>query len=170
MAKRSIASIMPRFRAVRMVGEYVTKFYLPASQQGRALAEQQFAPAARIAAWKARVRAAWPQVSLRRLDTPRQRIGFGQKIAVEVGAKLDGLSPEDVVVELLMTRLEHDSGEERVIRYPLASTGKLDGAGEHVFRLDVAPELCGKLDYRIRAYPRPEALMHPFEMGLMVWV
>jgi len=39
-----------------------------------------------------------------------------------------------------------------------------------VFRLDVAPELCGKLDYRIRAYPRPEALMHPFEMGLMVWV
>ncbi|TMH60648.1 MAG: glycosyltransferase family 1 protein [Betaproteobacteria bacterium] len=170
MAKRSIASIMPRFRAVRMVGEYVTKFYLPASQQGRALAEQQFAPAARIAAWKARVRAAWPQVSLRRLDTPKQRIGFGQNIAVEVGAKLDGLAPEDVVVELLMTRLEHDSGEERVIRYPLASTGKLDGAGEHVFRLDVAPELCGKLDYRIRAYPRPEALMHPFEMGLMVWV
>ncbi len=170
MAKRSIASIMPRFTAARMVGEYVGTFYKPASQQGRQLAEQQFAPAARIAAWKARVRAAWPQVSLRRLDKPKLRIGFGENIAVEVGAKLDGLAPDDIVVELLMTRLEGDSGEERVIRYPLASTGKLDGGGEHVFRLDVSPELCGKLDYRIRAYPRPEPLTHPFEMGLMVWV
>ncbi len=169
MAKRSIASVMPRFRAARMIGEYVARFYLPASHQGRQLAEQQFAPAARIAAWKARVRTAWPQVSLRRLDTPRQRIGFGENIAVEVGAKLSDLSPEDIVVELLMTRLDGDSGEERVLKYPLVSTGRID-AGEHVFRLDVAPELCGKIDYRIRAYPRPEALTHPFEMGLMVWV
>src|SRR6266568_5066903 len=169
MAKRSIASVMPRFRAARMIGEYVARFYLPASHQGRQLAEQQFAPAARIAAWKARVRTAWPQVSLRRLDTPRQRIGFGQNIAVEVGAKLSDLSPEDIVVELLMTRLDGDSGEERVLKYPLVSTGRID-AGEHVFRLDVAPELCGKIDYRIRAYPRPEALTHPFEMGLMLWV
>ncbi len=169
MAKRSIASVMPRFRAARMIGEYVARFYLPASHQGRQLAEQQFAPAARIAAWKARVRTAWPQVSLRRLDTPRQRIGFGENIAVEVGAKLSDLSPEDIVVELLMTRLDGDSGEERVLKYPLVSTGRID-AGEHVFRLDVAPELCGKIDYRIRAYPRPEALTHPFEMGLMLWV
>ena len=169
MAKRSIASVMPRFRAARMIGEYVARFYLPASHQGRQLAEQQFAPAARIAAWKARVRTAWPQVSLRRLDAPKQRIGFGENIAVEVGAKLSDLSPEDIVVELLMTRLDGDSGEERVLKYPLVSTGRID-AGEHVFRLDVAPELCGKIDYRIRAYPRPEALTHPFEMGLMLWV
>ncbi len=169
MAKRSIASVMPRFRAARMIGEYVARFYLPASHQGRQLAEQQFAPAARIAAWKARVRTAWPQVSLRRLDAPKQRIGFGENIAVKVGAKLSDLSPEDIVVELLMTRLDGDSGEERVLKYPLVSTGRID-AGEHVFRLDVAPELCGKIDYRIRAYPRPEALTHPFEMGLMLWV
>jgi starch phosphorylase len=57
-----------------------------------------------------------------------------------------------------------------VLKYSLAPTGHVNEAGEHVFRLDVAPELCGKLDYRIRAYPRPEALTHPFEMGLMVWV
>jgi len=169
MAKRSIASVMPRFRAARMIGEYVARFYLPASHQGRQLAEERFAPAARIAAWKAHVRTAWPQVSLRRLDAPKQRIGFGENIAVEVGAKLSDLSPEDIVVELLMTRLDGDSGEERVLKYPLVSTGRID-AGEHVFRLDVAPELCGKIDYRIRAYPRPEALTHPFEMGLMLWV
>ena len=36
--------------------------------------------------------------------------------------------------------------------------------------LDLAPELCGKLEYRIRAYPHHAALSHRFEMGLMRWV
>jgi len=30
--------------------------------------------------------------------------------------------------------------------------------------------LCGKLVYRIRAYPYHELLTHPFETGLMIWV
>jgi starch phosphorylase len=69
-----------------------------------------------------------------------------------------------------MTRPDGESGDERVLKYPLLATGKVNGAGEQVFALDVAPALCGKLDYRIRAYPRPEALTDPFEMGLMLWV
>jgi starch phosphorylase len=169
MAKRSIASVMPRFNAARMLGEYVAKFYWPAAQQGRRFAEQQYETAAKVAAWKARVRDAWPQVSLRRFDAPKRRIGFGENIAVEVGAKLGSLVPEDIVVELLMTRLDGDSGEERVLKYPLVPAGRVNGDGEQVFMLDVAPALCGKLDYRIRAYPRPEALTDPFEMGLMRW-
>ena len=170
MAKRSIASVMPRFNASRMVREYVSNFYGPASEQGRRFAQAQYATATKVAAWKGRVRGAWPQVALRRLDTPAQRIPFGEKIAVEVGAKVDGLAPEDLVIELLMTRHEGDSDGARVLKYPLLPTGSVNDAGEYVFRVDVAPELCGKLDYRIRAYPRPEALTHPFEMGLMVWV
>jgi starch phosphorylase len=170
MVKRSIASVMPTFTAKRMVREYVSKFYGPAAEQGPRFAAEQYATAAKIATWKQRVRGAWPQVSLRRLDTPTPRIGFGERIAVEVGAKVDGLAPDDLVVELLMTRHEGDLDGARVLKYSLAPTGNTNEAGEHVYRLDVAPELCGKLDYQIRAYPKPEALMHPFEMGLMVWV
>ena len=170
MAKRSIASILPRFSATRMVGEYVAKFYLPASQQGRRYAEQQYATAAAVAAWKARLRNAWPGLSLRRLDVPTERIDFGESIAVEVGAKLNGLLPHDITVELLMTRVDGDSGDRRLLRHELVSAGRVTDAGEHVFTLEIAPELCGRLDYCIRAYPRPETLTHPFEMGLMVWV
>jgi starch phosphorylase len=170
MAKRSIASVMPRFTAKRMVREYVSKFYGPTAEQGSRLETEHYATAAKLAAWKQRVRGAWPQVSLRRLDTPTPRIGFGEKIAMEVGAKVDGLAPDDLVVELLMTRHEGDLDGARVLKYSFAPTGNTNEAGEHIYRVDVAPELCGKLDYRIRAYPKPEGLMHPFEMGLMVWV
>ena len=95
MAKRSIASLLPRFNASRMVGEYVAKFYLPASRQGAHLAQNGFEHARALAAWKARVREAWPAVAARRLDAPKRRIQFGDSLRVEVGLRLNGLEPAD---------------------------------------------------------------------------
>src|SRR5207237_10736473 len=40
MAKRSIAQILPRFNADRMVSEYAAKFYQVAARQGRRYAER----------------------------------------------------------------------------------------------------------------------------------
>jgi N-acetyl-alpha-D-glucosaminyl L-malate synthase BshA len=41
---------------------------------------------------------------------------------------------------------------------------------EHRFALELSPDLCGKLEYRIRVYPFHAALSHRFEMGLMKWI
>ena len=121
-----------------------------------------------IAAWKARVRAAWPGVALRRLDTPKERIQFGDAMPIEVGVKLNGLTPADVCVELLLTRALREST-------PLSHSHELTPAeggdgGEQRYRLDLRPGLAGRLDYRIRVYPRHEQLTHPFEMGLSTWL
>jgi starch phosphorylase len=168
MAKRSVASLMPRFNSSRMVHEYIAKFYLPASQKGALLAQNGFERATALAVWKARVRQAWPAVAVRRLDAPKRRIQFGDSMRLEVGVRLNGLKPADVTVELL---LSHDSLEpdEPPVRHALVATGAVTAADEQVFALELAPELCGKLDYRIRAYPCHELLTHPFEMGLMFW-
>ena len=50
MAKHSIASLLPRFNSTRMVSEYLAKFYLPASRQGRRYAESGFENAKKLAA------------------------------------------------------------------------------------------------------------------------
>jgi starch phosphorylase len=39
-----------------MVSEYLSKFYLPATRQGRRYAESDFEPARRLALWKQHVR------------------------------------------------------------------------------------------------------------------
>jgi starch phosphorylase len=169
MAKRSIATILPRFNAGRMLNEYVAEFYLPAAQQWRRYAESKFAAAREIATWKERVRAAWPGVALRRLDSPPKRIPFGDSIRVEVAARLNGLKPADMIVELVLSRGHREPGDRRV-RHELVFDGTLTDAGEHRFTIDLAPEFCGRLDYRIRAYPCHELLTHPFELGLMGWV
>jgi starch phosphorylase len=169
VAKRSMGSILPRFNAARMLHEYVAKLYLPAAQQGRRYAADGFGAAKTMAEWKSRVRAAWPKVSLRRLDAPRKRIQFGERVRVEVAMNLDGLAPADVAVELILSRgaLEPRGAP---MSHAFAPDGTRTEGGEHRYVLDLAPELCGRLDYRIRAYPRHDLLAHPFELGLMLWI
>jgi starch phosphorylase len=121
-----------------------------------------------MAQWKAKVRTAWPGISARRIDQPRTRIQFGDSIPVEVAVRLNGLSPNDVCVELLLSR---GLREAPVVQHSheLAAEGGLDNA-EQRFRIDLKPGLAGRLDYRIRVYPRHELLTHPFELGLMRWL
>jgi len=170
MAKHSIATLLPRFSSTRMVGEYLAKFYLPASRQGRRYHEAHFETARKVAAWKAHVRKNWDKVQMRRLDPPRRNLAFGEALRLELAVTLDGMKPEDVVVELLIGRhTEYDKlRESRCYRFEWE--GVMTEQGEHRFVLQLTPEMCGKLEYRVRIYPSHEMLTHPFEMGMMRWL
>ena len=168
MAKRSMASLLPRYDASRMLGEYVSKYYIPASRQGHRYGENGYEPAKAVAAWKAKVRAAWGGVTARRIDAPRPRIQFGESIPVEIAVKLNGLAPADVCVELLLSRGAQEGTPLRHV-HELRESGALPEA-EHAFKVELKPGLAGRLDYRIRVYPRHELLTHPFELGLCAWV
>jgi starch phosphorylase len=152
------------------VSEYLAKFYLPATRQGRRYAESNFEAARRLAEWKKHVRNSWPKLSMRRLDALKKRIAFGDNVRFEVGVDLDGLKPEDVRVELLIAkRISRESDAEEAC-YQFQSEGVRTEKGEHRFVLELSPENCGKLGYRIRMYPHHELLTHPFEMGMMRWL
>lgn len=169
IAKRSIASITPRFNVARMVGEYAQKFYGPAAHQGRRYAAENFAPSRQVAEWKARIRQAWPAVQLRRLDNAARRLKFGESLRLEVAVHLDGLSPSDITVEALFGRPASEHFHSRARHYELRPIGTTD-RGEQLFALDLTPEQCGKLEYRLRAFPSHPLLTHKFELGLMVWL
>ncbi|HEX5337242.1 MAG TPA: alpha-glucan family phosphorylase, partial [Gallionella sp.] len=170
MAKHSMATIMPRFNSKRMVGEYLAKCYLPASKQYRTYKENHYQNALVIADWKARIRKAWPEVKLRRLDMEQSEIVYGDSLRFEVAVKLNGLLPDDVVLEMLLGFQTRKEQLQSARHYHFEFTGNMTETGEHVFALEVQPELCGKLEYRIRTYPYHEMLTHPFEMGMMRWL
>ena len=169
MAKHSMMSLLPRYNATRMLGEYLNNFYLPASNQGALYVENGFDGARKIAAWKAHVRNAWDGVMLRRLDTPCKRISFGDVVHFNIAARLNGLQPEDVVVELLICRQFKGSKPCDFKHFRFESSG-VEESGEYLFELNLAPELCGRLEYYIRIYPYQPLLTHPLEMGMMVWL
>jgi glycogen phosphorylase len=142
--------------------------YLPASMQGARYAENNYALAREISEWKKKVRSAWPGVRLRLVQEPRKRITFGDDVEVRVAARLNGLTPKDVAMELLLGRYSSgDRVRDRSQEYfrPEGLEGE-----ETVFTLRLTPGLCGRLTYRVRMYPSHQALTHPFETGLMVWL
>jgi starch phosphorylase len=168
MSKRSMMSLMPQFNSHRMVGEYVRRFYLPAANQGKRVAADGFAAARDLAAWKERVRTAWPSAQIRAVETPRGSIKFGESTRFVVAAKLAGLETRDLLVELLIAPAAPELAAESSQSQVFHADGAVDGDARFV--LDLAPELSGKLQYRIRAYPYHPALRHRFEMGLMKWL
>ncbi|MGA8049733.1 MAG: alpha-glucan family phosphorylase [Burkholderiales bacterium] len=169
-AKQSIASIVPRMSSMRMLTEYVDQFYRPATRQWRRFAEHDFQAARALAIWKEKVRAAWSGVTLRRADDPVARVAFGGKLRIAVAARLNGLSPEDIVVELLLARPGTAQASQRSATERLAFERVLPETGEHLFSLDFVPQLSGRIEYRMRAYPGNELLTHPYEMGMMTWL
>ncbi len=158
-SKRSMRTLLPRFSAQRMVTEYSTSFYQRASQHGRHLAADNFAAASALAAWKTHVRGAWQGAKLRLVGKPVTDLAFGSEARLEVAATLNGLSPSDVRIECLF------GGKA----YQFVESGALSD-GEHRFTLDLHPEMCGLVGYRIRMLPYHELLAHPHELGLMMWL
>ncbi|MEO8536782.1 MAG: alpha-glucan family phosphorylase [Betaproteobacteria bacterium] len=169
MAKQSVATLLPRFNARRMLGEYVSKFYRIAAKQGRRYADDGLATAHAVAEFKQRAHGAWRGVTLRRLDDGPQRIVFGETLEIEVGVRLNGLAPAEVAVELVLERVDRRVGRRERSIHPLRSLNATTDAGEHRFGAPLVPQLCGHLEYRLRVYPRHVALTHPHELGLMRW-
>lgn len=169
MAKNSMATLLPRYNSMRMVDEYVRNFYMSASKQGKRYAQNDFEGAKEITVWKNKIRNGWDGVTLRRLDTPSKCVNFGDGLNFKVAAKLNGLKPEDVVVQLLISRQQKKTKISNFKHFEFKFTG-VEELDEHVFELDIAPELCGKQEYYIRIYPHHSLLSHPLEMGMMVWL
>jgi starch phosphorylase len=168
MAKNSMASILPAYNATRMLDEYAGRFYLPASQQMRRFTADGFRGARALAAWKSRVRSAWPGVSARRIDQAPRRIEYGAAVRVEIAVQLNGLEAQDVAAELLLQRNLREETETMILE--LKPAGGAGSSGEHRYEVMLKPELCGRLEYRIRLFPRHELLTQRFETGLMLWL
>jgi starch phosphorylase len=189
LCKESIASTLPRFNTERMLREYATGFYAPAARQHALFAQDNYDAPRTLATWKSRVQAAWPRVALRRLDSPLGHIEYGGQFKIEVAAQLNGLTPGDVAVELLLgqddtaLRLQQGgftTGEVALSRLrkqePDAVTSfRLQPEGEPVngeqrFCLEFTPSWCGRLSYQIRIFPYHRHLTHAYETGHMTWL
>jgi starch phosphorylase len=175
-SKASMASILPRFNAQRMLGDYAQRFYQPAAAQGAALdpaaprrgdRDPHATDARALADWKQRMRAHWPALTLTWAEPPPQATATGESLRLAVEVQLGGLSVADLRVECVFEAIGDDgeAGAEatRVERF----TPVGDSEDGQLYALEPATLPNGLLHYRVRAYPCHDQLAHAFEMGLM---
>jgi glycogen phosphorylase len=168
-SKASMKTILPRFNSQRMVMDYVRKYYTPARKQRLVMEGNDFARARELAAWRHKLDRAWPQVRLRRLDDGLLEIKAGEVLPIRVAVHLDGLDPEDIMVECLVGR-ESEHGELVKLDAHIFTPGERLDTGETVYLLDLKPRLPGLQHYHIRMFPFHHALCHRYEAGYMMWL
>ena len=104
--RHTLATLSPELSADRMVKEYVERLYVPASHAAREITADGNRPARELAAWKARVIAAWPKVHVTHVESGGVDAApqVGDELHVRAHVDLDGLSPDDVAVEVVYGR------------------------------------------------------------------
>ena len=165
--KASMYTVLPRFSAERMVLRYAEDIYAPAVAGAGELAEHEGARARELSEWKGRVRAAWPGVSMAWAECPPASIEGEAEATLRVDAFLNGLVPDDVVMECLLTPEMAVDAAERVYRF---DAGEASESGFHRFVLVIPAPDNGLFRMHVRMYPFNRDLQHPLEMGCMRWV
>jgi glycogen phosphorylase len=166
--RHSLATLSPAISADRMVKEYVERLYIPASIAEKTISASGYQPARDLAAWKSRIRAAWPKVSVSHVESggvdavPQ----VGDDLHVRAHVDLAGLSANDVSVEIVYGRARDGDTLVDVQHAPL-SVNTEDLVVPATFIGTVPLVRTGSFGYTVRVVPRHPLLASPAEMGLV---
>lgn len=167
LSKNAMKTTIPRFNAQRMLLDYLRGAYAPAIRHARRLGRNDGEPAHQLAQWKARIAQRWEGLRLELEWQPPTALLQTEDLVLRVRAQLNGLNPEDVMIQCLFGQ-PHPTLEFEAVR-----TDAFDIAGNEeqwsYYELRVKP-LTGHQQIRIRAFPHHPDLIHICETGLMRWL
>ncbi|MDO7882465.1 alpha-glucan family phosphorylase [Salinibacterium soli] len=165
--RHTLATLSPELSAERMVTQYVERLYVPAAGAERRITADGYRPARDLAAWKKRVTDAWPKVHVAHVESggvdsvPQ----VGDELHLRATVELDGLSPDDVLVEVVYGRAHESDRLDGVTHLELAPAE--GDARPPVFAGTVPLARAGSFGYTVRVVPRNALIASPAELGLI---
>jgi starch phosphorylase len=165
MVRHTFSSLGPKVLASRMVADYVRQLYVPAAASGRITIP---AVASELAEFKARVRAAWPAVRVEHVDSAgvSDSPQVGDELQVRAVVLIDGLTPDDVQVQVVHGRVSPaDTITDSVVQS--LQYVQPQGEGRYVFEGTLKLRRTGPFGYTVRVLPHHDGLVAPAELGLV---
>ena len=167
MMTSSIRALGAEFNTGRMVRDYAERAYMPAHRAAVALGGGTGTGARDLAAWRERMRAAWPEVSVRSAVGANGSVAVGSDVEVELFATLGALSAADVRVEVVAGTPDGHGGV--AVRTIVAAVPSGAAAPEQRFVAVVPASESGRLACAARVVPlRPDGVRTEPEF-LIAW-
>jgi starch phosphorylase len=166
--RRSLITLGPFVTAARMVRDYTEELYEPTAVATEGLSTGGHERARALAAWKARVGAAWSGVHVDHLDLPESVVELGAVQEVEAVVALGDLAPDDVEVQLLhgLAGQSAELADTTIVR--MEPDGAADD-GHLRFRGRFTCAQPGRYGATVRIVPAHPDLVTPLELGLIAW-
>lgn len=165
--REAIRTCAPMFSMRRMVKDYTTRFYVPEMQQGMQIERNHYEPARTLAAWKEKVRQAWPGLELYAEGRRDGQLSLGEGVDMRAWVRANNLRPEDLTVEMVYGEAREDQVATQHALQMDYIKQELDGSLRYELRLQ--PPESGSIAYGVRVLPNHPALGNKHEMGLMRW-
>ncbi|MEN3263376.1 MAG: glycogen phosphorylase [Pseudonocardia sp.] len=169
LVRHTLTTLRPQVQATRMVREYVEDWYAPAGRAAARIIADDFGPARELAAYRARLNAAWLRVRVTGVDasglpdTPE----VGAPMTVRAAVQLAGLSPSDVTVEAVVGRVGHTDDLADAVTVAMQHVGEADAVGDR-FEAVVKLPHAGLTGYTVRVLPAHPLLASAAELGKIV--
>jgi glycogen phosphorylase len=151
------------------VREYVEDWYAPAARAAARISVDGYGPARSLAAFRARLNAAWPRVQITGVDasglpdTPE----VGAPMTVRAAVELAGLDPSDVLVQAVVGRVGDTDDLVDTVTAAMEHVGVADGTGER-FETVVKLPHAGLTGYTVRVLPAHPLLASSAELAKIV--
>ena len=159
-----LGELGPQVTAARMVRDYTTELYEPAARSSNHLGADGAAAAIELATWRARIEAAWPGVRVDEVDLDESGLDTGAVRDITVRVERNGLSPDDVQVEVVHGATGHDGAFDGAV-----TREQLTGNGDGVYQGSITATIAGGYGVTARVLPRHPDLASPHDLGLVAW-
>ncbi len=172
MIKKNIAEIVPNFTMRRMIEDYNRKFYQPQIDRVHTLTADNYKIANEITNWKKEVREKWDNITIINAEYPDSNVRplvLGENMNVKLKLDLDGLSPEDIGVEILFGRKGQDDRLEKLLYVFNLKSEKLE-RNVSVYYREIPVTIAGVYDFTFRVYPKNKLLAHRMDFPMIKWI
>jgi starch phosphorylase len=167
--KKCIAVLAPEFNTNRMVQDYAEKYYVPSLRRARMLSENKLVRSVNLAQTKDRLRHAWSSLRIEDVQADVARpIGIREDMPVTAIIALDGLSPQDVRVQIYAGEIDNDGRIVAGAAYDMTHAEDL-GHGRHRFTGSLTSATSGRHGFAVRIIPGGEMFDGFVEPGLILW-
>jgi len=171
IVKNTIGQVAPNFTTTRMIRDYQDRFYNPQAERYANLIADDFKLAKDLAGWKQKVASAWNSIQVVNVQIDEgitNALKIGESYPAKVVLDLKSLSPEDVGLEMVVSKVGENGQQELVKTMEFKVEPSVNGT--QTYNLDVKLMEPGSFSYGLRMFPKNEHLPHRQDFMYLKWI
>lgn len=169
--KNTLAEVAPHFTTARMIKDYQDRYYTPQFGRTGKMIKDDFKLAKELAAWKYKVSTKWNKIEVKDIeisDGITNKMMMGHEYPVQITIDLNGLSSEEIGVELIVT--ENKTEKPATIVNIIEFKAKSCEGSICCYTNKISPNHPGSFKYSFRLFPKNENLAHRQDFKYIRWI
>ena len=169
--KKCISEIAPEFTTERMINDYRDRFYVKLKNRHFLLIENNFNKAKEYSAWKENIKSEWKKIKTEHFDVNElTNISLipGQTYKGGIKLNINGLNPEDVGVEMVLSE-STSAGELSITDIIALNKETIEGSSVY-YSFYYTPQKSGSINYAFRIFPKNPLSAHRQDCSIVKWL